>query len=518
VRFRDLLGLALSALWQQKVRTLLTTLGVVFGSFVLVASLAVRWGADAAILREYSRFGELRKIDVNPSYASREEDVPADKQQVQGRMSAERRQRLHKQLVERWQRSHGRSRQSRLSAERIYQLASLEHVRAVEPAVFQGAQVELNGHLENTVTLGVRPRDEQLTKRLVAGTDLDAAAGRECLVSEFLLYRLGIVDEADMAHVVGRRLRLTYHSPRPAPSLLVLLLRGQRDDVAAGDEKLLEKVVEQLPAAVAKLDLTPPERAAMARLLRKPPPTPKALPEVTFAEDFTIRGVVRAPADMEVQQRAQWGYQAAEVFLPIQTAQDLFLRLPQNREAGFESAVVEVDSINHVKEVNEAIRATGLNTWNLVELIEREQLIYLLVLTATTVVAATSLINSALGMTNTMVMSVLERVREIGIMKAVGARDRHVQLVFLVEGALVGLVGGLLGLALGWAASFPGDAWVHRLVQRRLSLELHGSIFAFPWWLVTGAPAFACLVTTVAAVYPAYLAARVNPVTALRHD
>ena len=59
---------------------------------------------------------------------------------------------------------------------------------------------------------------------------------------------------------------------------------------------------------------------------------------------------------------------------------------------------------------------------------------------------------------------------------------------------------------------------MHALVKRRLSLQLHGSIFAFPWWLVVGAPAFACLVTTLAAFYPARLAARVNPITALRHD
>jgi ABC-type lipoprotein release transport system permease subunit len=103
-------------------------------------------------------------------------------------------------------------------------------------------------------------------------------------------------------------------------------------------------------------------------------------------------------------------------------------------------------------------------------------------------------------------------------MTAVGARDGHTPRVFRLAGALIGLVGGLLGVLLGWAASFPGDAWVRSTVESGLQIKLQESVFAFPWWLTAGVPAFACLVTTLAAYYPARRAARVNPVAALRHE
>jgi putative ABC transport system permease protein len=119
---------------------------------------------------------------------------------------------------------------------------------------------------------------------------------------------------------------------------------------------------------------------------------------------------------------------------------------------------------------------------------------------------------------NTMLMSVLERVREIGVMKAVGAEERHIRRIFLVEGALVGLTGGLLGLLLGWVLSLAADPWVRSLVEQKLTVRLEESIFAFPWWLLLGVPLFSCLVTTLAAVYPARRASRVNPVEALRHE
>jgi putative ABC transport system permease protein len=115
-------------------------------------------------------------------------------------------------------------------------------------------------------------------------------------------------------------------------------------------------------------------------------------------------------------------------------------------------------------------------------------------------------------------MSVLERTREIGIFKAVGAGDGHVQLIFLIEGALIGVVGGVLGLLSAWVFSFPVDAWSRSLISRDLKFDLQESLFVFPPWLTVGVVLFATLVTTLAAVYPARRAARVAPLQALRHE
>jgi predicted ABC-type transport system involved in lysophospholipase L1 biosynthesis ATPase subunit len=163
-------------------------------------------------------------------------------------------------------------------------------------------------------------------------------------------------------------------------------------------------------------------------------------------------------------------------------------------------------------------RAAAVAALEAVGLVERERFIYLLVFGGMTCIAVIALVVAALGITNTMLIGVLERTREIGILKAVGARDGSIVRMFLVEGALVGLVGGLLGLLLSWLAAVPGDARVRSMVNRQLTLKLEDSLFAFPWWLAAGAPLFATLVTTLAAVLPARRAARINPVEALRHE
>jgi putative ABC transport system permease protein len=213
-----------------------------------------------------------------------------------------------------------------------------------------------------------------------------------------------------------------------------------------------------------------------------------------------------------------WAYGGFDVALPLQTAEEFYLNFPRYKTYGFERLLVEVDDVHNVKAVNDQIRALGLETFTLVEALDRERSAVLLFTSCMTIVAVIALIVAALGIVNTMLMSVLERVREIGIMKAVGARELDLRRMFLVEGGLVGLFGGLLGVILGWMFSFPADAWITYEFARQLDVKLDQSVFAFPLWLVLGVPFFSWLITTVAAYYPARRAARIDPIQALRHE
>jgi putative ABC transport system permease protein len=212
-----------------------------------------------------------------------------------------------------------------------------------------------------------------------------------------------------------------------------------------------------------------------------------------------------------------WDADNADLLLPAHAAEDLFFQA-HGRSESVDRAAVYVDRPENVKTVQESIRKMGLEAFAGLEHIERERLTYLLIFGAMTFVAGVALLVAALGIANTMLITVLERTREVGIMKAVGAADRHIQMIFLVEGVLTGLVGCGLGLLFAWAASFPGDAWVRSIVQRDLKIDLKESLFVFPPWLGLCVVFFAVLVTTLAAVYPARRAAKINPISALRHE
>ena len=204
--------------------------------------------------------------------------------------------------------------------------------------------------------------------------------------------------------------------------------------------------------------------------------------------------------------------------MPPQAAASIYLRTTWARDHGFENAVVTVDDEAHVKSVAKELEKLGLYASSLAQIIDTVRMNLLLITIATTFVAVVALTVAALGITNTMIMSVLERTREIGIIKALGARNGQIQAIFLIEGVLIGLLGGLLGLALAYLASFPGDRIAKAIMEPQTHTPIPGSIFIFPAWLVLGAPLIACLITTLAAVYPARRASRVDPITSLRHE
>lgn len=126
-------------------------------------------------------------------------------------------------------------------------------------------------------------------------------------------------------------------------------------------------------------------------------------------------------------------------------------------------------------------------------------------------IAAISLVVGAVGIMNSMFTSVLERTKEIGVMKAIGARNSHILLLFLIEAGIIGAVGGTIGLAIGSGiaglinliAAFAGFAW--------LEIRLQLGVVAF-------ALGFSFIIGAVAGLVPALRAARLNPVDALRYE
>lgn len=120
------------------------------------------------------------------------------------------------------------------------------------------------------------------------------------------------------------------------------------------------------------------------------------------------------------------------------------------------------------------------------------------------------------GIVNTMLMAVLERTREIGVLKALGARNSDVRRVFVTEAAAIGLSGGLLGLGFGWVVGQVLNLVANRLVND--SEALGGGVFVVEPWLAVGSLLLASAVAAVAGFYPAWRAARLDPVEALRRD
>jgi putative ABC transport system permease protein len=519
MRVADLLLLALSALWQQKLRTVLTTLGVAFGALVLFVSLSIGQGVQDTIGREARKHDELRRIQVYSRTEGKAEEIPAEVLDIQGEMSPERRARLKSIVSRRWMPGVEYKRTTLITLQTLLDITELEHVVSVRPGFALNAKVQWGKQTEWVSALGVSAQENAFRKNLLVGRLPESPSERSVLISEYLAYRLGFRNDQDLDRLPGRTLPVEFRGVKEPRSNLHLHLSGQASGLSWGEiQHLQEKLRVALPQALAKLDLSPDERTLLETLTRPPKGESAERKEVVLNEELTIIGVFRMATEEESKRRP-WDVVNlhTDLWLPPQTANSLFLRMPFGQD-GFGNVTVLVDEESNVKRVLPKIEAMGFGCDAFVLFIEREQFLYKLIFAGMTCVAAVALLVAGLGITNTMLMSVLERMREVGVMKAVGASEHHIQFIFLLEGALIGLVGGGLGVLLSWLAAMPGDAWIRSMVSNEMQITLEESLFVFPTWLIGGVILFCGLVTTLAAFYPARRAGRINPVAALRHE
>ncbi len=169
-----------------------------------------------------------------------------------------------------------------------------------------------------------------------------------------------------------------------------------------------------------------------------------------------------------------------------------------------------------VTRIEEEIKKQGFFTFSILDASKNISRFFTLLDSFLGIFGSLALAVASLGIVNTLVMAILERRREIGIMKALGASDGDVKMPFFVEAGCLGIVGGAMGVALGWLIGKTINFGTNIYLARQ---NMPGETFwAVPWWLVVSALGFSVVVSLVSGLYPASRAARLDPVQALRHD
>lgn len=469
MKLRDLTELAARNLREAVLRNSLTTLGIAVGVASLVAMLSLGVGLQELASTRLSRSGLFDAVFVTTQSNMRAFGGPP-------RPAA---QRISTQPAR------------KLDDEARQQLAKIKNVVEVYPEVRFPTEVQFEGKPYMTSVAGI-----------------PASARRD-----------GAFDEMKGSFFSG-----------PGANEAILQIEFARDlskqtDSLIGKDLLLRYAEKQaLPAddaaAEATINRSAASRTAANDSAANDGPASGGFSLVPRELKLRIIGVVETePAT------GFGGFGRGRLLIPLQIAQNLRIAQPTDMremlrgnsgKPTYETLTVRVSSPKAVQGVEDTIKGMGLGTFSILDATKNMMLFFTVFDSLLLIFGSLALTVASLGIVNTLVMAILERRREIGILKALGAADRDVRRLFFVEAGAMGLLGGVLGVAMGWligrALTIGTNAYLKR--QELPAID----ISSIHWWMVALAIGVSFFVSLAAGMYPASRAARLNPVEALRYE
>lgn len=484
MKWPDLLRSALFGLNQHKLRTLLTLCGVTLGALLLFTSISGGLGVVRTVNERLGIGDRLLEVRISSGFLL--EEVSAAEAREAGfdqEMSDERRVRLATAS------GVGGRKNVPLRLKDLEALNEIPHVAGVWPRISFAAAMHFDQNDQwNSASVKAFPPSKIPQDFLVAGETFSGEDADEVIVGELFLYLMGIRSDAQLSEVIGSQVRFVPGSPeivQRAQKLVALLLsEGKVANLAEQEAALREEIESELSKAKFK------------------------------SQDFTVVGVIRSLDKEEMRYHPDLAGLSRHVTMPHSKASEIWQVISKPDRTV--QATVRADRPENVMRMEEYLSDRGYRTASMAKLALQIRTAVLLISLIIIAIAAAALVISGIGITNTMVMNVLQRRREIAIRKSIGAQDTDIQRIFLLEGMLIGVTGGILGLALGRFLSGLTSEYIQQLLEWKLKIPFGSDIFAFPWWLLLLTPLLSAAVTTVASVLPARQAARVDPVATLR--
>jgi putative ABC transport system permease protein len=470
MRPRDLVGTALRNLRRQKLRSALTIFAVVIGATSVTIMLALVTGAKDFFIAQFQSSGQLQQVVV-----SQATDLDYD---------------------------HARFANSssdsgvKLTDEVVRKIAAIPHVTAVarnaSPYVFEA--LRFGDHKLTVNNTMASDANGVVVHEMLAGRDFTAADG-----TGVLLISQPYADKLGFAHryqsLVGQQVTLITRNsftgegatiaqphfgpgdngkqPDQPPTELSATVAG----IVAGDDTTLYFPLKWAHGLLdnRRYDMTDADRKALDAANRnRPPGSPQPQPHFTLV-----------------------------------TQNDLDQR-------GYGSLTVKTDQTSSVEQVAAEIRKLGVGAATALSFVNQQLQVFNILSYVLGGIGGIALAVAAIGVINTMVMAILERTREIGVLRACGATRATIRRLFTLEAGLLGFLGGVFGVGVGFGLTRIANVVINQQLTAG-SVKAH-DIIGLSLWLIGTVIAATTLIGVLAGLYPAMRASRLNPVEALRYE
>lgn len=459
MRWIDLLRMSIQSLKRRRLRTFLTVLGVVIGTASIVVMISIGFGMQQSLYEEIEQSGGMTGITVSSSSSNGGE-----------------------------QGGDQNGKKVYVTDESIKQIAELEHVRSAQPVISAWVILKSGKYTANVELKGMTPEGlKQLNIPISPGGRLPdpASAAFEVVYGNMILPHFGEENGGS-----------SYWETGVLPS--IDLMNDQMFMILDTDAYYNSK-----STAASSADPSSPasKPKAAKKYVIKGSGLVEGGPEDYTSNSFTVfcdLDALRKMMKKEFAGRAIPGQPLNKNNKPL-------------KQFVYSQIFVQADDVHQVEDVAKAIRELGYDVTTNAEYLKSIQREFAMVQAVLGGIGAISLIVAAIGIANTMMMSIYERTREIGVMKVIGCSLRNIRQLFLIEAGFIGLFGGIIGNVL----SFLMSAVLNAVAGQGLS---GGTLSYIPPWLSAASIVFALFVGMGAGYFPALRAMKLSPLAAIRNE
>lgn len=453
MKLSDLLLMSISNLWKRKLRTVLTVLGVVIGITSIVVMMALGNGLKESMMESISNYSSITQITVNSERS--------------------------------WNSDGKQQEEIRLDDALVQELSSMEHVVGVYPKLTVSVLAKSGKYMSWMNLCGMTQEGLASLKLPVGQGELPKEGGELTLfygssvLTDFYIEKTGIYPYWEKQEVPDIDLM-------ESPIFIIFDTDAYWSSKNSGSD----------------------------------PDTP-----VTKAPK---KYLVKTSGVMEGEP-GEWTMNSSNVYCDMEALKIQLKRVfkknpipgqptrkngkPYN-ELFYTELIVQVDEMENVQALTTMLQDQGYNAYSDAEWIQSqtEQMNTIqLVLGA---IGAVSLLVAAIGITNTMMMSIYERTKEIGVMKVLGCDIRNIQALFLMEAGFIGFIGGIVGIIFSYGLSIV----INSLLGASQVMGMTGDICRIPGWLPLLAVLFAIVIGMIAGFLPSLRAMRLSPLAAIRNE
>ena len=427
----DFVKMGFKNLWRRKLRTILTIMGVVIGTFSIVIMVSLGVGMTEGYKEEMAQWGSLTKITIQ-----KHSDIGAEETGM------------------------GAAKEPKLDDNLITNLKNIEHVRGVTPILSVSATLKSGKYQSYLNITGVDPE-------CIEFFDFPELASGEYL------------SNSNPTAILFGSESYNFYNPKQN------YYGGMNNE--------------------AKVDLMNDNI--------------KITFDDTWNKEKTPKYTKLNVAGVFQESTGEFGYNAYASIDQVSKWYKEIQKKNNNKvtEVEYQEVWVSVDDVDNVESVQQQIKDMGYTTYSMADNLDAVKEVSNMLQLILGGIGAVSLLVSAIGIANTMIMSIYERTKEIGVMKVLGCLVTDIRKIFLFEATIIGFCGGMVGIGFSYLVSYLLNKYAPQ-IGSMIGMSASSTISVIPLWLSVGAVVFAMLVGIVSGLYPARKATKIKPLEAIRSE